>query len=257
MEKLTLEDFNIEAVAKSAAMVDEFGNIHKSEKHIAVVRKDTNEILHYPTKTYKIIQNKDVIDSFLTKITPITNNIVLGQSHSFVKSEKMQVQLTFPDFQFNDGSSDVALTAYISNSYDGSSGVRVLWGGIRKICTNGMIWGINIEKFYAKHTQGASLFGVDKQFERIVNAIPEMKERIRILNQIEFKLPKDEDSREEMQEKFQKQYGKKASDYIMENYREGMAQYDLVNLLTWFISHKIDVARRSDYQLRVARNFKL
>lgn len=257
MEKLTLEDFNIEAVAKSAAMVDEFGNIHKSSRHVAIVRKDTNEILHYPTNNYKVIQNKEVIDSFLTKITPITNNIVLGQSHSFVKSEKMQVQLTFPDFQFNDGGSDVALTAYLSNSYDGSAGVKILWGGIRKICTNGMIWGIHIMKFYAKHTTGASFGGLEHQFQKVITSIPEVEKRINILRQLEYSLPTGEEEIIEEKERLQKQYGKKCADYILENYQRGMSQYDLLNLVTWFISHKIEASRRADYQLRAARNFKL
>ena len=69
----------------------------------------------------------------------------------------MRLQVTFPELTLNDGKSDIALSMFIHNPYDGSEGVRVFYGGIRAICTNGFVFGEVLSKFYSKHTKGINL----------------------------------------------------------------------------------------------------
>jgi hypothetical protein len=160
----------------------------------------------------------------------------------------MRLQVTFPDLTFNDGKSDIALSLFLHNSYDGSEGVRMFWGAIRGICSNGMIFGKVLSKFYAKHTSGIRIENLKEQVQLTYGQIPVIKERIEILQNIEVT--------KTLQESVEKYLGKSVTKYVQEH-PTPENQWILYNYLTWYISHMIHQRMRAAYQMKVSRLFQL
>jgi hypothetical protein len=166
----------------------------------------------------------------------------------------MRLQITFPDLTFNDKGtstdegSDNKLSLYLHNSYDGSEGVRMFWGAIRSICTNGMVFGSLLDKFYGRHTKNIQLGNIRGKIMKTYDKIPEIQSRIKVLEEL--------DSREEKLLKgIKTEMGKTVSDMVGNS--PDMSQWALYNVLTQYISHKVDVQRRSVYQQKVSKLFNL
>jgi len=90
----------------------------------------------------------------------------------------MRMQITFPDLYLQDHEFDIPLSLYLHNSYDMSEGVRLFWGAIRAICTNGMVMGELLGSFYARHTQGFSFENISQQFLQATNRMKDLEQRI-------------------------------------------------------------------------------
>jgi len=74
------------------------------------------------------------------------------------------LHVKFPELFIKDDSDDgMALSLYIHISYDMSEGIKIYWGAIRAICTNGVVFGEVLAKFYGKHTKGFNLNNPLKQ----------------------------------------------------------------------------------------------
>jgi hypothetical protein len=161
----------------------------------------------------------------------------------------MRLQVTFPDLTLNDGKSDIALSLFLHNSYDSSEGVRMHWGAIiRGICSNRMVFGEVLSKFYSKHTKGINLNNLKEQVESTYSQIPVIKERITILQNL--------DTTPTLTDEIKKKLGKKASAYVAEQ-PSLENQWMLYNILTYYISHLVDKRMRAAYQMKVSRLFKL
>src|SRR5690606_21574907 len=119
-----------------------------------IVRPDTDQLISIMQDSYQLIPNRDVIMPLLEQLHQLDTRWYVDNSHSFLESNRMRLQVTFPDLTLNDGRSDIALSLFVHNSYDGSEGVRMFWGAIRGICSNGMVFGQVLAKFYGKHTKG-------------------------------------------------------------------------------------------------------
>ena len=65
----------------------------------------------------------------------------------------------------------------------------MFWGAIRGICSNGMVFGKVLSKFYSKHTKGINLSNLKQQLEMTYDQIPMIKDRIVILQNL--KVPKE------------------------------------------------------------------
>lgn len=64
----------------------------------------------------------------LEQLHYLDTNWIIDPSHSFIENNRMRLQVTFPDLSLNDGKSDISLSLFLHNSYDGSEGVRLIWG---------------------------------------------------------------------------------------------------------------------------------
>lgn len=219
-----------------------------THEYKAIVRPDTNQLISIMQDSYQLIPNRDVIMPLLEQLHELDTRWYVDNSHSFVESNRMRLQVTFPDLTLNDGRSDIALSLFVHNSYNGSEGVRMFWGAIRGICSNGMVFGQVLAKFYGKHTKGLDLSNLKSQVEATYNQIPVIKERISILQNLTV----NQSQIEEVTEKL----GKKAATYVTDQ-PTPENQWILYNYLSYYISHLIDQRMRATYQMKVSNLFRL
>lgn len=213
----------------------------------AIVRADTNEVISIVRNSYKIVKNEELINDLMEQLVNIGASYKVDPSHSFCDNNRMRLQITFPELIIKDKESDIALSLFLHNSYDMSEGVRVLFGAIRAICTNGMVFGKILGKFYGKHTQGFSLKNTIKSFEATCEKLPVIQKRIHDLDSIAVN--------KELLENIQKEIGKRMTKRISTS--RYSSQWELYNAITHIISHDLQQQQRARYQMGVSKVFGL
>lgn len=215
----------------------------------AIVRSDNDKLISIMRDSYKVVPNRLVIGNVMNELDKLDTRWVIDTSHSYVTDERMKLHITFPDILMNDGESDIALSCYIHNSYDGSEGVRMLWGAIRAICTNGMIWGKVLSKFYHRHTQGINIGSIKRQLSNSVDKIP--------LIQTRMKEMVENENVSEIYPSIKKLLGKGIYDHVVAQtcINDKVTQWMLYNMVTYYISHTIEQRMRTHYQLQASKVF--
>lgn len=147
-----------------------------------MIMNEHGKLLSVVKKTYKLKTNEEVIESCLRAIEHLKLNYYIDDRHSFIRDTRMKLSLVFPNEviykESTNEKSKIYPSMYIHNSYDYQEGVRVIFGFIRAICTNGAIWG-DYTKFYQKHTQNISLNTLTLKVDNFMNNFPQITERIR------------------------------------------------------------------------------
>lgn len=229
---------------------NDISTITKSYK--AIVRQDTDKLISIMNDTYKIIPNSEIIKPLMEQLHSLDTTWHIDNSHSFVEDNRMRLQITFPELTLNDGRSDISLSLFLHNSYDGSEGIRMYWGAIRYICRNGMVFGEVLSKFYGKHTQGLRLDNLKSQVEQTYENIPAIKNRINQLLNTK--------TTEDIKENIELKLGKTIIKYVEAEelqYKRAMNQWALYNILTYYISHEVEQRLRAAKQFEVSKIFKL
>ncbi|MEQ8526076.1 DUF932 domain-containing protein [Gracilimonas sp.] len=216
----------------------------------AIVREDTNEVISIVRDSYKIVTNSELIDQLLRQLATCGHSFRIDPSHSFVSNERMRLQITFPELKLRDQESEIALSAFIHNSYDQSEGVRFYFGAIRAICSNGMVFGQVLSKYYSRHTKGFSFENLGEKLTEAREYFPEIQERI---NRLEV-LRVDEQLVENISEKISKRLAQEAID---EQEIGRISQWMLLNRLTNRISHEMEPHVQARYQDKVSKVFAL
>lgn len=243
-----LKDFMFPVTERKVYFEDARGRISFAEAYKAITREDNDKLISVMNDSYKLIPNREIIVPLMEQLHNLDSKWIIDPSHSYVADNRMRLQVTFPDLNFNDGRSDIALSLFLHNSYDGSEGVRMFWGAIRGICSNGMVFGKVLSKYYAKHTSGIQLDNLAEQVEQTYEKIPVIKERIDIMQNIG--VPKG------LSDSVEKQLGKTVARYVQEQ-PAPVNQWVLYNYLTWYISHVIDKRLQAAYQMKVSKMFGL
>ncbi len=225
-----------------------------AEKYKAIIRSDSNKIISIVNRNYKLVPNQVLIDQLLEELRRTEQKFEIEPHHSFVRDNRMRLQVKFPELFIKDDSDDGwALSLYIHNSYDMSEGIRIYWGAIRAICTNGMVFGEVLAKFYSKHTKGFNIKHLKQSLETTYSLIPDIQERIDILNSLEV----DSDFETE----FKDSLGKKIyNNLLLENEQESfhaLTQLQLFHLITNYISHRVKHEQQARYQNAASKLFKL
>lgn len=216
----------------------------------AIVREDTNEVISIVKDSYKIVKNADLINRLLQELATSGYTFKIDPSHSFVENSRMRLQITFPELLFRDGESDIALSAFVHNSYDTSEGIRFYFGAIRKICSNGMVFGQILSKYYSKHTSGFSFEALNEKLADARHYFPVIQERINRLETLRV----DEQLVENISEKVSKRL---AEQMIKQEEIGRLTQWQLLNRLTHFVSHDLDQRHRARYQDNISKVFAL
>ena len=224
-------------------------NTFLSADYKALVRADTNEPISIVRNTYQVVPNRVLINELMEQLVGMETPFVVEPSHSFVLNNKMRLQVKFPDLMVHDDDSDIALSLYLHNSYDGSEGVRAFFGAIRGICSNGMVFGKSISKAYHRHTSGFELGKISESLSEITELMPGIQTRI---NELIQKEPDDA-----LYESIEKQLGKRILKQVHEDPTPNPSQYDIMNMITFIISHLMDQRLRARYQLAASRVFAL
>lgn len=223
-----------------------------TKNYKAIVRQDTGDLISIMNDTYKTVRNSEIIMPLIEELNLLDTSWFLDSSHSFVENNSMRLQVTFPELIFHDGRSDVSLSLFLHNSYDGSVGVRMFWGAIRAICKNGMIFGEVLSKFYGKHTMGLNISNLHEQVEASYEKIPVIKHRIeQLLN---------EKVTDALRQQIENRLGKKITKYIEtqeDENKKAKNLWVLYNIITYYVSHTVEQRLRAGYQLEVSRLFKL
>lgn len=208
------------------------------------------EVVSIVRRTYQLVPNRVLILPFLEQISKLRTRWYIDPSHSFVQPNRMRLQITFPDVYASDRESRIPLSVYLHNSHDQSEGIRLYWGAIRAVCTNGMIMGEVLGKIYARHTKGFQPELVHRQFENVSENIQRVEERIRQLDS----MPVDADVMTKVQQALGK---RRLEEIVATDTLPDMSQWDLYNKITWLVSHSVDKPARADLQLKTSQVFAL
>lgn len=243
-----LNEFLFPVMEKNVYFEDGNGHPDLTDQYKAITREDNGKLISIMNDSYQIVPNKEIIMPLMEQLHNLDNKWIIDPSHSYVSDQRMRLQVTFPDLTFFDGKSDIALSLFLHNSYDGSEGVRLFWGAIRGICSNGMVFGEVLAKFYARHTSGIQLGNLKQQVEQTYEQIPVIKQRIEILQNLEVS--------KSLLESVEQKLGKRVMQHVNDQ-PNAVNQWILYNYLTWYVSHVIDQRIRAAYQLKVSKLFKL
>ena len=236
-------------VTETKVQVKDTGGLYfPTDKYKAIIREDNNELIAIQKKSYKLVSNAEVIKPVLDQLSDITTDWYIDPSHSFVENNRMRLQVTFPDLTFHDGRSEIALSLFLHNSYDGSEGVRMFWGAIRFICSNGMVFGHILSKFYGRHTSGLDIGNIKESLEKTYEQIPVIKHRIDILQNLK--------ADKTIKRKVEDNLGKNVMKYVDEQ-PNPVSQWHLYNMVSFYISHNLEQRLRSGYQYKLSKVFEL
>jgi hypothetical protein len=238
-------------VTERKVYVEDFlkGKLNKTAEYKAIFREDKNRLIAITKSTYKLVPNSEVIMPLIEELDKLTTRWIIDPSHTFVSDARMRIQISFPEITISDGRSDIALSLFLHNSYNQTEGIRAYFGGIRGICSNGMVFGEVLSKFYHRHTEGFRLKNLKEEIEKAYDRLPEIKRRIEILKNLEVTDP--------LRQSIEEKLGKGISKYVAEQYPSARTQWVLYNLLTYYISHIVKQHMRAHDQLQVSKLFKL
>jgi hypothetical protein len=227
-------------------------NMNIANNYKAIVHKDSGELISIMKNTYQLVPNREVILPLLQELHKLDNKWVIDSSHSFVDDSRMRIQITFPELTLNDNTSNIALSLFLHNSYDGSEGVRLFWGAIREICSNGMVFGTLLSKYYRRHTAGLDINNLKQKIEATYNKIPVIGHRIEQLQNADITAKFRRDVEDQM--------GKHVIKYVDQHEKQNKRASNLwmlFNIVTYYISHLIEQRKRAQYQLEASKLFKL
>lgn len=219
-----------------------------STKLKSIVDLRNDQIISVVNRGYKLVKNEQIVEPLINSLERLNIKYYIDSSHSFVSSNKMRLQLTFPELVLNDSNSAIHLSLFVHNSYDQSESIKLMWGAVRYICTNGMIVKTIIGGFYRRHTSGFNFEMVKERFDNASDRIKLLEGRIRLLEAT----PAGEQLRKNVEEFFPKkvyQYVYPAETTIYNN------MYEIFNLITWYVSHNMQLHLRAGYQNKVSKLF--
>jgi hypothetical protein len=216
----------------------------------AIVREDTNEVISIVKDSYQLVSNESLIKELLDQLVRLSTSFKIDPTHSFVQNERMRLQVTFPELRMKDSESDIALSLFVHNSYDQSEGVRMYFGAIRSICSNGMVFGDVMAKMYHRHTKGFELSQLKQKLEEAIETFPIINHRIRQLERTPVN--------KELVENIEKHVSKRlAQQFLDEMQYDSITQWKLFNMLTYHVSHDMEQHKRARYQQQLSKVFAL
>ena len=246
---MELQEYMFPIEARPVAVPDGIvgSNYQIPSNYKAIVRKDTNEIISVVKNSYQIVRNEELINNLLEELSMLDTPYRIDRSHSFVNNKKMRLHVVFPRLTMHDEDSEIALSLYLHNSYDMSEGVKFMFGAIRSICTNGMVFGKILSKYYRKHTKGFKIGNLKDALSATYDQIPAIQARIKELESAPVT--------QELMNRVERGVGKKLSKRVFDQNPE--TQWIMYNNLTAYISHVMEPRFRARYQQSVSRVFAL
>jgi len=252
---MNLEDFNFPVVERQVYADDGISaTIDKGNRdtflpsdYKAIVREDTNELISIVKQSYQVVPNDTLINQLLNELNLAKTSFEIDPTHSFCENNRMRLQVTFPEILINDGESDIALSLYLHNSYDLSEGVRIFFGAIRGICSNGMVFGKVLCQFYKKHTKGFQIGDIQNELSMMYDQLPRIENRIKNLDSLPVT--------DVMKENIENELGKRIAEKVLDE--DHQSQWALYNAITHFISHVTQQRYRARYQMATAKVFGL
>ena len=134
-----------------------------------IVREDTNKVLSCMTDEYKVVTNKEIVDTAVPILRK--HNAELKESISLGKGEKTIWKWVIPDIKIKVSEKDLLNPEIIiKNSYDGSEQVTILAGAFRLVCSNGLVIGVTLGQNNFKHNiNNKNLDKLDEAIEKTID----------------------------------------------------------------------------------------
>lgn len=223
-------------------------NPHPEQAFKAIIRTDTNEVISVVRNSYQLVPNEDLITMFYEELRDRQVHAFIDESHSLVNSQRMRLQITFPEIKFQDGDSEIALCLFIHNSYNGSESVRFVFGAIRDLCENGMVIAETLTEYRFRHRRGVN---IKKNISGVITTVfdewPIVEDKVKLLARTPFNT--------EIYAKVEQIMGTSWSHYLRSEQPETM--WEAYNILTDYISHQLLKDQHARYQQGVSRVFDL
>ena len=211
--------------------------------HKFIVREDTGKVLSCMTNDYKLVDNKQIIDT----ATPILkqHKAELKEAVSLGDGQKTVWKWIIPDVKMQVAKDDfMNPEIIIKNSYDGSMQVHILSGAFRLVCSNGMIIGNVINKHNYRHNVNSlNIDNLDESIERTIIQARKVSE--------DFPMLKDKKLRQkhiiELIKLFPSTMSEFITQYLVAN--KPKDYWDLFNCATYLTSHKMNRKYNTTHRL--------
>ncbi len=85
-----------------------------AQNYKAIIRGDTNKIISIVNRNYKLVPNQVLIDQLLEELRRTDQKFEIEDHHSFVRDNRMRLQIKFPELFIKDDSDDgMSLSLYL------------------------------------------------------------------------------------------------------------------------------------------------
>jgi len=233
----------------------------------AVVDMEDSRVFNIVTPKYHIIQHDEIIHRIhgaLDKLGIEYKEKLL----SYNDGARIHMDYSFPGIEepITPKVGDVVrFKLFADNSYDGSTGFRVIYGGERLICTNGMVSMDREGGYYHRHTKGVELDEISRLVEDGIHFYrDQFVERFKRYEEVPM-LPAAmiEQIGEWKEEKIiPLKHLEKAEAWVhagvsIEGQVEHKSQYDFYNVMTAVITHNVEsIDARIQYGQKIDRQFE-
>lgn len=217
--------------------------LNSTKKYKAIMETKSDKLISIVPETYRLVTNQEVIEPLLEAVDQLGLERVLGND-SYVLPNRMRLHLIFPEIKIRDDSEQgIQFATYLSNSYDGSEGVRFLSGGLRLVCTNGMVIGSMINQYYHKHTKRIDVEKFKIIISKSLEKVPQIEQRICKMMNRGVNLRRKEDK--ELIETIERHLGKKITRQVIKDFKKEQQKnlWILFNLFTYILSHQVQNRR--------------
>ena len=208
-----------------------------------ITREDNNKILSCMTNDYKVVQNKEIIDTAIPLLKK--HKAELEEAVSFSDGEKSVWKWRIPHIKIKVAEDDILNPeVIIKNSYDGSLQVHVLAGAFRLVCSNGLIIGVTLGQSNFKHNiNNKNLEKLDEAIENTIDYSMKVGEEFELLADTAL----DDKHIMQLVELFPSQMSQFLFDYLIA--RKPQNYWDLLNTGTYLATHKMKREYQSTHKL--------
>jgi len=222
------------------------------DKFKLLVREDTDQPIAVVKQGYQIIQNRRIIEPMLEYLDKTDVRWEIDRENSCIDTDRLRLRIKYPDLNVEDDSDQgLNLGHSIHNSFDGNGSVKILEYLLRLVCTNGLTRWTTRNKIWFRHTKGFTYDEFNRILETLVIDAPVIGDRIRALQELEVNQTILCEARG---------LGTKGMhDYIEDRIQDvsQMNQWQLLNILTWFVSHNMKQRQMAEYQYKIGKLFNV
>tara|TARA_R100000152_G_C6781543_1_gene216267 strand:+ start:6018 stop:6812 length:795 start_codon:yes stop_codon:yes gene_type:complete len=198
-----------------------------------IIREDTNEVLSCMTNDYRMVTNKEIIDTAVPILKK--HKAELKESVVLAHGRKTVYKWIIPDYKIRISKDDVLNPEIIiNNSYDGSLQVHILGGAFRIVCSNGLVIGVTFGKGNFRHNvNNINLEHLDEKIEKTIERTSKMANEFELLSDTSL----NERHIMKLVELFPTQMSEFIVQYLIAN--KPKTYWDLLNCGTYIASHKM------------------
>ena len=211
--------------------------------HKFIVREDNNKVLSCMTDDYKVVTNKELIDTAVPILKNYDANLV--EAISLGDGQKTVWKWRIPDVKITLGDKDILNPeVIIKNSYDGSLQVHILAGAFRLICSNGLIIGVVLGKSNFKHNvNNKNLDNLAPAIDKTIDKSLSMGDKFEMLSNTKL----DDRDILKLVELFPSQMSEFLVEYLIAN--KPSDYWGLLNTATYLATHKMNREFQSTHKL--------